>query len=64
MDKPIVLKKAKSPRYDGLTGMVRLTPEAEMALRRISGAAGLPMRAVASEILIQAESLIQFAEED
>ncbi len=63
--KPIVLKsKAFS---DECIGTVRLTPEAEKVVRRLRYKTGLPIRQIVSEIIIQAESLIDvdsFDDED
>jgi len=53
--KPIVLKARPQ---DGCVGVIRLTPEAEKVVRRLHSRCGLPIRQIVSEIIIQAESLI------
>lgn len=55
--KPIVLT-ARQPQAE-CVGAVRLTPEAERVVRRLSFKTGLPIRHIVSEIIIQAESLIE-----
>ena len=53
---PIVLK---SPRLsDECIGTVRLTPEAEKVVRRLRAKTNLPIRQIVSEIIVQAENLI------
>ncbi len=53
---PIVLR---SPRFsEESVGTVRLTPEAEKVVRRLRAKSGLPIRQIVSEIIIQAEVLI------
>ena len=53
---PIVLK---APRIsDECIGTVRLTPEAEKVVRRLRAKTNLPIRQIVSEIIVQAESLI------
>lgn len=54
--KPIVLK-ANAPT-DECIGTVRLTREAELVVRRLRCKTGLPIRQIVSEIIIQAERLI------
>ena len=56
--KPIVLK-GKSPS-DECIGTVRLTPEAEKVVRRLRFKTGMPIRQIVSEIIVQAESLIDY----
>lgn len=41
-----------------LIGTVRLTPEAEKVVRRLRNKTGLPIRRIVSEIIVQAEKLI------
>jgi hypothetical protein len=53
--KPIVLKAQPA---DNCVGVIRLTPEAERVARRLQNRCGLSIRKIVSEILIQAESLI------
>jgi len=59
--KPIVLR-ARS--VDNCVGVVRLTPEAEMVVRRLHSRSGLPIRQIVSDILIQAENLIDIEAPD
>lgn len=54
--KPIVLKPRTAS--DECIGTVRLTPEAEKVVRRLQFKTGLPIRQIVSEIIIQAETLI------
>ena len=53
---PIVLKSNRLS--DECIGTVRLTPEAEKVARRLHTRSGLPIRQIVSEIIIQAEQLI------
>lgn len=53
--KPIVLKTRSS---ESCIGMIRLTPEAEKVVRRLQSRTQLPLRQIISEIVIQAEPLI------
>ena len=55
--KPITLN-ARPPQGECF-GAVRLTPEAERVVRRLSYQTGLPIRQIVSEIIIQAENLIE-----
>ena len=55
--KPIILN-ARTPQGECI-GAVRLTPEAERVVRRLSFKTGLPIRQIVSEIIIQAENLIE-----
>ena len=55
--KPIILN-ARPPQGECI-GAVRLTPEAERVVRRLSYQTGLPIRQIVSEIIIQAENLIE-----
>ena len=49
----------KAPRIsDECIGTVRLTPEAEKVVRRLRAKTNLPIRQIVSEIIVQAESLI------
>jgi hypothetical protein len=53
---PIVLK---GPRFsEESVGTVRLTPEAEKVVRRLRAKTNLPIRQIVSEIIVQAENLI------
>ena len=53
--KPIVLIARSA---DNCVGVIRLTPEAEKVARRLQNKCGLPIRQIVSEILVQAEKLI------
>lgn len=53
--KPIVLKPRAS---EGCVGVVRLSPEAERVVKRLHCRSGLPIRTIVSEIITQAEGLI------
>lgn len=53
---PIVLKSNRLS--DECIGTVRLTPEAEKVVRRLRAKTALPIRQIVSEIIIQAENLI------
>ena len=53
---PIVLKSNRLS--DECIGTVRLTPEAEKVVRRLRAKTGLPSRRIVSEIIVQAENLI------
>lgn len=54
--KPIVLKPRTNENY--CVGVVRLSPEAEQVVRRLHTKSGIPIKQIVSEILIQAEGLI------
>ena len=54
--KPIVLKS--NPPTTECIGTVRLTLEAEKVVRRLHHKTRLPIRQIVSEIIIQAEGLI------
>lgn len=64
--KKIVLKTPHTVRQKkiALAGMLRVTPEAELAVRELSGMTGLSCRQVASELLIQAAVLCEVVHED
>ena len=53
---PIVLKSNRLS--DECIGTVRLTPEAEKVVRRLRAKTSLPIRQIVSEIIVQAENLI------
>jgi hypothetical protein len=53
--KPIVLKARSA---ESCVGVIRLTPEAEKVVRLLHSRSGIPIRQIVSEIIIQAESLI------
>ena len=54
--KPIILRTRTSS--DECIGTGRLTPEAEKVVRRLHSRSHLPIRQIVSEIIIQAEHLI------
>lgn len=54
--KPIVLKSNRTS--DECIGTVRLTPGAEKVIRRLHAKTALPIRQIVSEIIVQAENLI------
>ena len=58
-DSPITLHcyNLASPGLRKLNGTIRVTPEAELAIRRLSAYTGLTQRDVASELIIQAASI-------
>lgn len=59
---PIVLK---APRIsDECIGTVRLTPEAEKVVRRLRAKTNLPIRQIVSEIIVQAENLIDIENDE
>lgn len=55
--KPIILEA--KPRSAECVGMVRLSPDAERVVRRLNYQTGIPIRQIVSEIIIQAEGLIE-----
>lgn len=55
--KPIVLEA--KPRSSECVGLVRLSPDAERVVRRLNYQTGIPIRQIVSEIIIQAEGLIE-----
>lgn len=61
MKNKIILKAPK--RYGGLTGVVRLTPEAEMILQKLSDETGLSLRVIASQMIIQGANFVRIEEE-
>ena len=60
--KPIVLRTRSCT--EECIGTVRLTPEAEKVVRRLRFKTGLPIRQIVSEIIIQAENLIDISGDD
>ena len=60
--KPIVLRTRFNT--EECIGTVRLTPEAEKVIRRLRFKTGLPIRQIVSEIIVQAENLIDISGED
>lgn len=59
---PIILRTRTST--DECIGTVRLTPEAEKVVRRLRFKTGLPIRQIVSEIIVQAENLIDISGDD
>ena len=59
--KPIVLKAQST---SNCVGVIRLTPEAEKVVRRLHSRSHLPIRQIVSEIIIQAENLIDISGDD
>lgn len=62
MSNPIVLK-APAVSNECL-GVVRLSPEAEKVVRRLKAKTGLSIRYIVSEIITQAENLIDIVPPD
>ncbi len=62
MSNPIVLK-APAVSNECL-GVVRLSPEAEKVVRRLKAKTGLSIRYIVSEIITQAENLIDIEPPD
>lgn len=57
----IILKAPK--RYNNnLTGVVRLTPEAETVLQKLSDETGLSLRVIASQMIIQGAKFVRIEE--
>lgn len=64
MSNRIILKVRKVNRpSDNLIGTVKITPEAELVLKQIQRETGLSARHIASQIIIQAQDLIEVEEE-
>ena len=59
---PIVLKSSRIS--DECIGTVRLTVEAERVVRRLRAKTGLPIRQIVSEIITQAENLIDIEDSE
>ena len=59
---PIVLKSSRIS--DECIGTVRLTMEAERVVRRLRAKTGLPIRQIVSEIITQAENLIDIEDSE
>ena len=55
--KPIVLEAQRASTE--CIGLVRLSPEAERIVRRLNYQSGIPIRRIVSEIIVQAEGLIE-----
>ena len=61
----IVLRRPapKRKHTEKLAGMLRVTPDAELAVRKLCEMTGLSCRRVASELLIQAAVLCEIEQE-
>lgn len=55
--KKIILETHPVP--DSLSGVVRLTPEAEMALKELQRQTGLSARYIASEMILQGAEFVE-----
>lgn len=61
--KPIKLYVYKPTQsQEGLTGHVRITPEAERIIRGLQRASGLSACQIASQIIVQAEDAVEIVE--
>ena len=58
-----IILKSKLSRSES-SGLVELTPEAKVALRRLQSCTGLSMRQIASELITQGESLVRIIGSD
>ena len=58
-----IILKSKLSRSES-SGLVELTPEAQVALRRLQSCTGLSMRQIASELITQGESLVRIIGSD
>lgn len=62
MENKIVLKAPK--RYsNSLSGVVRVSPEAEMILQKLSDETGLSLRVIASQMILQGANFVHIEEE-
>lgn len=59
--KPIVLKVQSA---EDCVGVVRLSPEAEKVVRRLRSRCQLTIRQIVSEIIVQAEHLIDIEQDE
>lgn len=59
----LTIRRPKPPRHD-LIGTVKITPDAEVALRELSEQTGLPMRQIASSLITQAATCVDIIEAD
>lgn len=63
MNNKIVLEVHRLPKpSDDLIGQVKITEEAEIALRQIARESGLSLRQVASQMIIQAAPMVEIRE--
>ena len=58
----IIIPYTKPQIEPGLSGVIRITPEAESILRRMCRETGVPISKIASAILEQASDLVEFVE--
>lgn len=58
-----VRRRSKQMRYN-LIGTVKITPDAEVALRKLNEQTGLPMRQIASSLITQAAACVDIIEAD
>lgn len=58
-----IRRRPKPPRYN-LIGTVKITPDAEVALRKLNERTGLPMRQIASSLIEQAAACVDIIETD
>ena len=54
-------RRPPRPRYN-LIGAVKITSDAEIALRDLNERTGLPMRQIASELIVQAAACVDIIE--
>ncbi len=59
----LTIRRSKPSRRD-LIGAVKITPDAEIALRELSEQTGLPMRQIASSLITQAAACVDIIEAD
>ena len=58
-----IRRRPKPPRYN-LFGTVKITPDAEVALRKLNERTGLPMRQIASSLITQAAARVEIIDAD
>lgn len=58
-----IILKSKLSRSES-SGLVELTPEAKVTLRRLQSCTGLSMRQIASELITHGESLVRIIGSD
>ncbi|MHC1696416.1 MAG: hypothetical protein AB9835_14355 [Eubacteriales bacterium] len=65
MPNTIKLRTHKAPEVkEELIGTIKITPEAEIIIRQLRRETGLSGRSIASQIIIQAASMIEVVEVD
>lgn len=62
MAKHIILQTTQKKRVSDLKGVVRINAEAEETLLRLVADTGLPMREIASQMIIQGADLVKIVE--